>query len=295
MGDEELEEEVGASEEEGLETGEESEETGESEGVVPKTKVKNEDDAPVPLKRFNKVYGEMKTTTEKFDLFKRLGQDKYYDVYPDEKPEELEETLDVPLSVSEAADMIVRGGAYDGQTLGEVAQTDPLSAMGMFDEYRAERRDTIEADKKLKTESETEESDFKNEHAKAAFDKEYNGLSSLEASKVDEIVDATLGWMEKTGRGGANLFDAHFLMNRDKDIATAKGSAAASAVDSISRGVVQSISNGKGSQQTGYESFLSLSRDKLTDELNKMSEDESVKFYKDAPDSVRNKFPELPW
>ena len=116
MGDE-IVEEVGASEEtEGPETEETVEELGESDVVVPEAEV--EDDAPVPLKRFNKVYGEMKTQTEKFDLYKRLGPDKYYDIYPDEKPKE-EPAPEVPASISEAASMVINGGPYDGQTLGD--------------------------------------------------------------------------------------------------------------------------------------------------------------------------------
>jgi len=297
LGDE-LQEEVGASEEtEGPETEEELEDQGESERVASETEGDDDgNDAPVPLKRFNQVYGEMKTTTEKFDLFKRLGPDKYYDVYPDEKPEkEPEEVPETPVSISEAANMVINGGPYDGQTLGEVSKTDPLSAMAMYDEYRAEQRTKIEDDKRLKTEAEQEETDFKSEQAKGMFEKEYSTLSTVEQDKIDEIISSALGWMKKTGRGWGNLFDAHYLMNRDADIATAKGDAAASTVNAITRGAVQSISGTKGSAQTGYGAYINLSRDQMADKLGSMSESDKAAFYEKAPANVKAKFPDLPW
>ena len=260
----------------------------------PKT-VDLDDDAPVPLKRFNQVYGEMKTTTEKFDLFKRLGPDKYYEVYPDEKPEEIEEIPKEPVSISEAADMVINGGPYDGKTLGQVAETDPLSAMAMYDEYRAEQRKQIEDDNRLITESETEETSFKSEQAKELFEKEYSTLSATEQDKIDEVVSSAVNWMRSTGRGGGNLFDAHYLMNRESELSVAKGTAAASAVEAIGKGTVQSISGTKGSAQTGFEVYINLTRDQLKDELEKMSESAKADFYAKAPANLKNKFSDLPW
>jgi len=268
---------------------------GEPPNGDPETVIDGEGE-PVPYKRFSKVYGEMKTTTEKFDLFKRLGPDKYYDVYPDEKPEEEpEEVPETPVSISEAANMVINGGPYDGQTLGEVSKTDPLSAMAMYDEYRAEQRTKIEDDKRFKTEAEQEETDFKSEQAKGMFEKEYSTLSTVEQDKIDQVISSALGWMEKTGRGGGNLFDAHYLMNRDADIAAAKGDAAASMVNAITRGVVQSIPGKKGNEQTGYGAYINLTRDQLADKLEKMSESEQATFYGKAPANLKDKFPDLPW
>lgn len=256
----------------------------------------DDDDAPVPLKRFNKVYGEMKTTTEKFDLFKRLGPDKYYEVYPDEKPEEEpEETPDKPVSISEASHMVITGGEYDGKTLGEVAEIDPLSAMGMYDDYRDEQRKKADNDAKLKAASETEETNFKAEQAKGLFGKEHSALTAEEQTKIDGVISGTLDWMDKTGRGGGNLFDAYYLMNRDAEISAAKGDAAANAVESITKGAVQSISGTKGSAKTGYGAYINLSRDQMADKLESMSESEKANFYAKAPANVKNKFPELPW
>jgi len=301
MGDEEeeLNEKVGASEEEqeiaeGPETEEELEEPGDSESVASETE-DDDDGDPVPYKRFSKVYGEMKTTTEKFDLFKRLGPDDYYNVYPDEKPEEVKEVPEAPVSISEAANMVINGGPYDGKTLGQVAETDPLSAMAMYDEYRADQRKQIEDDNRLKTESETEETNFKSEQAKELFNREYSNLTAIEQGKIDGVISSALGWMESTGRGGGNLFDAHYLMNREAELSAAKGTAAASAVEAIGKGAVQSISGRKGDVQTGLGAYVNLTRDQLADKLEAMSESERSTFYEKAPANLKAKFPDLPW
>ena len=256
----------------------------------------DDDDAPVPLKRFNKVYGEMKTQTEKFDLYKRLGPDKYYEVYPEEKPEEEPEELpEKPIATSEARSMVVRGGEYDGQTLEEVEAISPIDAQDLLISFRSEQKEEIDRNKSIQADADKEETDFMSEQAKAIYGKDFNDLTAIEQGKVDDVRKTVLTWMDKTGRGFANLFDGYHLMNRDTDIAAAKGDAAANAVNSISRGAVQSISGTKGSAQTGYGAYINLTRDQMADKLDSWSESEKANFYEKAPANVKNKFPELPW
>ncbi|MFH2076186.1 MAG: hypothetical protein ABIJ57_12710, partial [Pseudomonadota bacterium] len=190
------------------------------------TYIIDDDGTKIPPKRFREVYREAKEgerTKEKFDLFKKLGPEGYYQAYPDERPEgpvrePQRETIPPDTDIGA---LIVKqpDGQYDGMTLREVYEIDPVFATNLQTEFLWQQkqeatRQAGEMDQ-MRKESATEIETFAESVAQETFGKAAKGLSKDEEGRVAETIQAVLDFMNTTHRGGGNISDAYFLMNKE--------------------------------------------------------------------------------
>lgn len=265
----------------------------------------------IPLKRWKSLYWEgqetqrAKTETErKFNLFKELGPDKFYSLYPDEAPQGWKPTP-APVAAPElTADtyhaigsMQVEGGPYDGMTLNEVYQRDPAYAITLQQTYLNEQNQKVnqikDAQSKLRQESETEVNQFSEQLAQERFGKETAKLSEQELRVINSEIKSTLSFLAE--RGLSYLSDAYFLMNKDKLINEAKTKAGKSVLENLSKGTIASISGGGVASATGWAAYETMTADQLGRELEAMDEKKAQEFLKNAPQSMKQKYPGLPW
>src|SRR3990172_1336729 len=84
----------------------------------------DDDGTKIPAKRWKSLYYDYKevdrgkTETErKFNLYKELGQDKYYAIYPEEAPKDWQakEAPVEPAARADIGNMLVQGGPHDGK------------------------------------------------------------------------------------------------------------------------------------------------------------------------------------
>jgi hypothetical protein len=267
--------------------------------------VVDEDGAKIPLDRFKKVYGKSKElerekeeTTNKFNLFKELGAEEYYKKYPDEKPADFKPVKEDPPAV-DFNSMPINGGKYDGWTLGEVAKEDPVAAQLMLNNYLESKRAAVEIQRRkdeegIKTKAE-EGNRFKWERAKELFGKEKD-YTEEEIKQVNEVYTKLGDWMRANKKLHYSLEDAHLLMNKDKIIKDERIKASKAALEEATKKGVTSIGNGDSTAGlTGFEAIMAMSEDALTKHIDRMSDKEQKTFYKDAPKSIREKYPSLPW
>lgn len=264
-----------------------------------------QEDARIPQSRLNEVVAQREEAKQKLDLFKRLGPDKYYEVYPDEKPKETDEGTKAPPlsripSMKEAGNMIVKGGEYDGKTLAEVYEVDSLAATDLYIAFREEQREQARSQEqeqtKLKEESERELNRFSQNLCQELYEKDIDALSDDEGKEIDKIIQSVLDWMEETGRGGGKVEDAYWLMNKDRILADAKEKGVKSFVKTLQKKTVPNVKGNKGGgAKTGYEAYEGMSENQLAETVANMSDPQFEKFRKDAPESFKKKFPGVDW
>jgi len=261
------------------------------------TKHKPPEDNLIPQTEFDKRVGEIRTQADqKLDLLKS-DPDAYYAKYPDEKPEEKQQLAD---TVDEGA-LIIEGGKFDGQTLNAVFQQDPISANKIYFNYlkdqdrQAESREA-EAER-IKKESDAEIAEFSDSTARELFNKDFKTLTVEEFKEVEKVMGDTLSWMQQTGRGGGVIMDAHYLMNMGNQEKKAAAQGARDVIDATNKGNIKVItSDVPGSDGlTGYEAYEAMSPDQLADEMDGWTEDKYNKFLKEAPKSLKKKYPDIPW
>ena len=272
------------------------------------------DGTKIPVTRWKKLYFEHheaqrgKAETErKFNLFKELGADRYYEIYPEDKPEGYQPPQPKPASQQQTQEqqdygnMIVRGGEYDGQTLNEVYQINPAYATqllnGHLDGQRRETETRQQQEEKLKSESVSEINAFTGQLSKELYSKEADKLTADEERKVADTIKETLAWMSKTRRGGGVIADAYFLMNREKDLSDAKTKGGREALEALKKGggAPSSIGGGTGAALSGFSAYEAMTADQLAEVVDRMSEKKAMEFLKDAPQSLKEKHPGLPW
>jgi hypothetical protein len=268
--------------------------------------VVDEDGAKIPIERFKKIYWKEKTarqekeeTQTKFNLFKELGAEKYYEKYPDEKPADYKPAEEKQPAAEDFNSMTVTGGKYDGLTIGEVAKEDPVAATLMVNNYLETKRTAAETQRRQQEEgirAKTEEGNrFKWERAKELFGKEKD-YTEDEIKQVNQIYNDLGDWMRANKKLHYSLEDAHLLMNKDKIIKDAKIESAKAALKTATTKTVASIGGGDSSVGlTGFEAIMAMSEDALTKHIDKMSDKEFSKFCKDAPKALKEKYPLLTW
>lgn len=265
---------------------------------------------PVPYSRFSEVYAEAKAGREvsrKLEQFKALGAEGYYKLYPDEKPKDAPAPSSDPSMTSPEAmhedlsGMVVKGGKYDGMTLGELYAENPVAAANMqwayLNQQASRRSEAATRASRLREESEREVQTFMVARAKEAFGKEFNTLSDTERQQVEALAEEVTSWMTKTRRGGGFIEDAFFLMNKEKILTRSKSTAIQALLKSLDpANAVPSISRGtQGKSGNGYGKYMSMNADQLATEYEQMSEAEQVDFLKKAPEDFRKKHPSLPY
>lgn len=287
-------------EEEVLEKEGEQEEEGEKE----EEEDKEEDKGPVPYERFKKKLDRAKEADEletKLDLL-RSDPEEYYKQYPDEKPEERPLKEDV-VQEDTIWDRIIQGGPYDGQRLGDVFDQggEPARyALNLYsqerDNLKAEQTATEDRRKQTKQEADAELDSFGTQLAQDIFEKKPDDLSKDEYTQINAIIDETLDWMEKTGRGYGNIVDGYFIKNKDKILAGEQIKGVSNVIKSTQDNVIH-IANKKdvGTKLTGYEADMGKDATELAAKIENMNDEEAAKYFANAPEKLKQKFPSVPW
>ena len=277
-----------------------------------KTYFVDSDGARIPPKRFKEIYWQSKEAERgkaeaerKFKLFQKLGPDEYYQMYPEEapegyKPKEPAQPDSWPGMQPNMGEMVVRGGEYDGLTLNEVWQKNPAYANFLQNQHiESARRTQTETQQKKEADVKSATAEVDQFAASIAQDlfqkKELTALTKEEEGKISETIQKTIDWMRETGRGGGVLADAYFLMNKETLLNDAKVKGGKAAMDSITKPAIPSINTSGGGAVTGMAAYEGMSRDQLSEVVANMSEKETEKFLKSAPQSLRQKHPDLPW
>lgn len=277
-----------------------------------KTWVVDDEGTRIPLTRWRKIYHEKmdavrgkEETERKHKLFKELGQDKYYELYPDEAPADYKPAQQArpgqqwPGVNPNMGEMLVKGGDYDGMTLNQVWQENPAYANFLQNQYiesvrTAETRYRERHDTLVK-EATTEVEQFSVSVAKELFNKELSGLTPQEEQKIAETIQQTLDFMKKTGRGGGILADAYFIMNKENLITEARTKGGQAALQSLTKPSVPSINASGGGAVTGMNAYEAMSRDELAAKIADMNDTQLSRFMKEATPALKQKHPDLPW
>ena len=267
------------------------------------------DGEKIPVERWRKIYGKAKTAetekeqiSNKLNLFKQLGAEEYYKVYPDEKPADYKPVTKEPEAKTTEEDfnsMEVSGGKYDGQTIGEVAQVDPVSATLMVNNYLDGKRAAVAEESKKKEEFQVnfinEKNSFCMSRAKELFNKDKD-FTPEEIQQVNTVYQELANFMVANKIAHYRMDDAYFLMTKDKVIKSAKIDAAKAVINDATKKPVGFIGSGDSNAGvSGFEAYLSMTEEALAKSIDKMNDKEQTKFYKDAPKALREKYPSLPW
>jgi len=280
--------------------------------------VVDEDGTRIPPARFAKIYRDAKEgerTKDKLDLFKKLGPEGYYKAYPDEKPEDYQpqaetrtaqpaaEVADIgTLKVMYPENVPADQRLYEGMTLREVHAVDPVFAINLQNSYHDQQRQ--EREKVNRQTEETRQSaareleTFANELSRETFKKEASALSKEEEAKITDVVGQVVKWMNETNRGGGNISDAYFLMNKEGLLKKVADTASRAALKSITeRKGPASIdtSQGGAGKETGFEALEKMTPEQLEKHLDGLNDAAMSKFLKEAPKSIRDKLPSAPW
>lgn len=264
----------------------------------------DEDGQRIPPKRFAEVYRKAKEgdrIQEKLDLFKKLGPEGYYRMYPAERPEPEERPQPQQPQQMDLGALPVVGGKYDGMTLREVYDVDPVFATALQNDFlwrqKEEVRKRQETQEQEKKSAKAEIEDFVKDISKTAYDKAPAALSKEESTYVIEVVDEVIKFISNTGRA-KNMKDAFLIMNQEGLFSAVAQAAAKKAIQNLAKSKAPpSIDTGIGGngRETGFEGMEKMTESQLAAKLDAMSDKEAMAFLKNAPKSLRAKHPSLPW
>lgn len=301
-GETQVEETEETTEETTEEAAEETEETTETEPKLEDGYIVYPDGNKIPVDRFEKVYGQGKEhernlseTQEKLNLL-QTDPEEYYKKFPDEKPEA--ETVSTQPKIGE---MRVTGGEYDGMTLAEVYNIDPVEAQSIQFNYQMSQRDaqtkTRDTEARMLEEINAEMESFSQARAKDFFDKEFSALTEAELSQLNTLTENVIAWGKETGRGSGKIEDIYFLMHKDTLLSAEKGKGIQALINGQVKSVPSTAGGGKvdTGTETGYSRFLNMSEDQMATAIDDMSDAEYLKFKKEAPAALKKKHHGLPW
>ena len=299
------------------EASEEGEETTEPEPEEPEGEIEEgepepepeaeeaDETAPVPVDRFNKVYGERKEIERKFDLFRRLGPDKYYEVYPDERPADTGPAATTTATIPgqriptfrESLSLPIDGGPHAGKTLRDLWESDDAEdradAQDLYNDYRdsikAQTDETKLNDAKMKEKEDAEYNAFYDARAEELFGKE---LDKCGESEIIQIRELTLSIQQQMPAMHVyNIENAYKLLTLDDRLKNARGESIKSLIEAARKGKTIHIDSKKGTTKggTGYDGLTEMTDAQVSAHLNTLSEAGLVKFWEKAPASFIEK------
>jgi hypothetical protein len=271
----------------------------------------------IPAKRWKKLYWEAqeakrqhgeavtgKTQTDtKFKLFRVIGPQKYYEIYPDEKPEGFQEEQKASVKADDPFNLVAQypdpNHPLQGKTLGEIYQENPAEGRRLERQWeqgrQRQQQSAAEGQRRLLDESEREVQDFSAALAKDFFSKEAAALTKEEKAQVESVIQDTLDFMQKTKRGAGILADAYFVMNREKIVTEAKTKGGKAALESLQKPSIPAISAGAGGAGTGMDAYEAMNGDQLAKTVEGMTDKQYASFMKNASPALKAKHPSIPW
>jgi hypothetical protein len=270
----------------------------------------DDEGAKIPVERwrknFAKTHAEVDTakkaaeeTNRKLNLLKELGAEKFFDLYPDERPANYAPPVKTEAAAAVSDEdfntMIVNGGKYNGWALGDVAKEDPLAASLMLNNYLESNRAVKEKESKRQADFqqnfEQERNQFCYNRAKELFNKSDN-FTDAEKTQAVKVYEDLSKWMIANKKSHYNMEDAYALMNKDQIIASKIAEASKAAIDKMTKPGAKSIGSiSSDGKETGFESYMTMTEDQLSDVIDKMTDKEFKAFLKDAPKELRDKHP----
>jgi hypothetical protein len=262
----------------------------------PESAPEEEDEPTKVQKRIDELTWRSKTAIEKLDLLKN-DPEGYYQRYPEERPVR-QQTPQQPDDVDEYETMIIKGGKYDGMTLGELAQTKPLAAQHILNNYLEDQRQQARADEEKTNLSkkawENDVNTFGQSLCQEIYGKQANDLSPEQIQKVNDTIFEVSQWKKENRKDNYSFHDAWLLMNKDKFLKSAKEKTAEKVVQSLKKNPVGSVSGKAESSKTSIN-YEEMDESALGDHISGMSDKEAREFYRTAPESLKNKYPSWPW
>lgn len=269
----------------------------------------DEDGEKIPLKRFREVYREAKDgerAKERLAELKRLGPEQFYQTYPDVAPAGYAPPItqfDIR-AVGLIAQYDDPNHEFHGMTLGQIyALGTPEAkqeAARLYRSWEAPQREAVEARKRAEAktaeQNAQEASEFAAIVASEKFGKQdVNTLTADEVRQICEFIKETYLWGVKNGKQNYSVADMWSLRNRtEAAVSREKQEKALKSLEQ--KHVVGSIGSGGGSADPGgFEAYAAMSEDQLTAAIDRMKDRDAMKFFKDAPPSLRKKHPGLPW
>lgn len=307
----ELEEKEGTLEEpeegQGAPEGEESQE-GEGEGTDDKQAAKDDTGSapevedkitPKVQQRIDHLTWEKNEYQRKFQLFK-TNPDQYFEQYPEERPPGYQPRQAAPEenAIEDYESMLIKGGQYDGMTLGELAREKPLTAQRMLNDH-------LEGQKRAKEEIKEKEAlskqawkndidSFGDSLTKEIYGRDREQLTEEEYKDILGRIAQVDQWRTANRKNYYSMADAYALMNRESELKQAKEGGAKKVVQDLKKKPIGTIS-GKTDQRGQSTDYESMSREALNARIMEMNDAETEKFYREAPESLRQKYPSWPW
>ncbi len=282
-----------------------------------RTYVTDADGTKVPEARFGKIYREGKEAKslkqerdelkQKSDLLKQLGPEEFYRLYPDEAPEGYKppERKAASPAVPDGFDVMalqVKGGKYDGYTLRDVMGLDADEGLKMFNRWKdGQASATREQEEKVtqtQRERKAEATSFGLRRAKELFGVEdEKNLTPEQDRKIILLGQEVLAWQMKNNCLHYSWEDAYRLMKYDETITKAREEGAKGAVKGLQKAGPVSIdtTGGGGVQPTGWEAVSTMTEKEFEAHIDGLDDAGMTKFLKEAPASIRTKFPSMPW
>ena len=271
-------------------------------------------DERIPVERFKKVYGQSKATQQELtelkeerDLIKRMGLDAYYKAFPDKAPEgykppEPERKATPVPSNFDPLNLPVKGGNYDGYTLREVMQVDPDEARRLYDGWIGQQiavsRQEEERVSRTQKEQVSAAKSFGDARAKELFGvQDVDQLPADQQRKILLIGNEVLDWQTKNNCLHYSFEDAYRLKNYEDRIKQAEERGAANAIKGLQKAGPASINTAAGGdvKPTGWEAVSKMTEKELDAHLDTLDDAAHSKFLKEAPASIRAKYPSMPW
>ena len=101
--------------------------------------------------------------------------------------------------------------------------------------------------------------------------------------------------MEETGRA-TTMRDAEILMQHEDILKAAQVDTVKGLIAALNSGTVSTVKAQKGTgDDSGYGKFMEYSPEQLADHLDTLSDAQVAKFMKDAPQKLKDKFPQAAW
>lgn len=273
-----------------------------------KVYVVDDEGTKIPAQRWTKLYRgyqektrEAQTKQEKFDLFRTLGADEYYRIFPDEKPAGYKPPAETPKAASgkvDPLDLIVNDPAnpdYHGRPLREIKDVDPFYAAVLFTNWQNQQAAVTEKSKRDEEETrktaEQEATSFGMARVKELWGIDDPSKVTPEQEKaILDLGQKVIAWQTKNSCLHYTWEHAYKLMMHDELIAKARDEGAKGTLKSLQGGRgPASIDTGKGGlvKDHTFDAMEKWSDSQLEDHLDKLSEAETVKFLKDAPPKIK--------
>ena len=273
----------------------------------------------IPITRWRKLYATSKEAERqretayagkveienKFKLFRTVGPEKYYSMFPNEAPAggyKPPAPTRIPAQ-PDPLDLVAQypdpSHQYHGMTLRDIYNVDAAEGRRLERAWeqgqKAAERTESERQQRMIRESEEEINTFTADFAREHYGKEAKELSAQQETEISKVIQDTLDWMKKTGRGGGVLADAYFVMNREQILEGERKKAGKKALEALKQPSIPSIGGGGRASAGSMSAYETMSADQLAEAIGNMEDRAALAFLKNAPDALKAKYPGIPW